>query len=296
MKVVIDPRAGFCGGVRRVVKIAERELDSSEKPLFSLGDVIHNEREISRLEAVGLQSTDYSILQRKPEDAPRLLIRAHGEPPEVFERARHCGYEVIDGTCPVVTRSQSIARAHHLAGDQVVIIGRHYHPETKGIVGHCDGGAVVVFDRPDILRLDPERKTFALAQTTIPADWFEERIAWVKAHCREVMVENTLCRFVVGRDLDLHDFAADVDVLVFVGGTRSSNTRSLYEVCRQVNPRSHLIASQEKIDPAWVRPDDTVGVSGSASTPRWQLEEVRRFLARLNLTEKGAYGTVKGFC
>jgi len=296
MKVVIDPRAGFCGGVRRVVKIAEKELGTAGRGLISLGEVIHNEREISRLEALGLHSTDYSILEKKPDNSPRLLVRAHGEPPEVFERAEACGYEIIDGTCPVVTRSQSIARARHLAGDQVVIIGRPYHPETKGIVGHCDGDAVVVFDRSDVLKLDPERKTFVLAQTTIPDDWFEERVGWVKAHCREIMVEKTLCRFVLGRDHDLRHFAAEVDVLIFVGGTRSSNTRSLYEVCRKVNERSHLIAGEDNIDSTWFRPDDVVGISGSASTPRWQLEDVRRYLASLDVTQREAHDTAKRHC
>ena len=221
MKVMIDPRAGFCGGVKRVVKIAERELAASETPLLSLGDVIHNEREIRRLEELGLRSTDNTILKNKSDSPCRLLIRAHGEPSDVFECASACRLEVIDGTCPVVTRSQDIARAHHLSGEQVVIIGKPYHPETKGIIGHCSGDAVVVFERDDVQKLQPERKTFVLAQTTISADWFDERVGWVKEHCRDVMVENTLCRFVVGRDKDLRHFASQVDVLIFVGGTRS---------------------------------------------------------------------------
>jgi len=293
MKVIVDPRAGFCGGVRRVVRIAERELSSPLRPLLSLGDVIHNEREITRLETLGLHSTDYSILERKPDDAPRLLIRAHGETPDIFERAQTQGYELIDGTCPVVTRSQNIARTHHLTGDQVVIIGKPYHPETKGIVGHCDGDAVVVFERSDVLKLQPHRRTFVLAQTTIPADWFAERVAWVKEHCREVIVENTICRFVLGRDHDLRRFAAEVDELILVGGTRSSNTKSLFEVCRQVNSRSHLIVDERDVDATWFHPGDVVGISGSASTPRWQLEQVAQFLERLNLPEEHVLDSIR---
>ncbi|MFH1011876.1 MAG: 4-hydroxy-3-methylbut-2-enyl diphosphate reductase, partial [bacterium] len=294
MKVVVDPRAGFCGGVKRVVRIAERELGSSKRPVLSVGDVIHNEREISRLEMLGLHSTDYSILERKPDDAPRLLIRAHGETPDIFVRAQRQGYELIDGTCPVVTRSQNIARVHHLAGEQVVIIGKPYHPETKGIVGHCDGDAIVVFEHSDVRKLNSDRKTFVLAQTTISADWFAERVAWVRERCREVLVENTICRFVLGRDRDLRRFAREVDVLILVGGTRSSNTRSLFEVCRQVNSRSHLIVDESEITQSWFRPEDVVGVSGSASTPRWQLEQVARFLEHLTLTEKHALHSSSG--
>jgi 4-hydroxy-3-methylbut-2-enyl diphosphate reductase len=292
MKVVIDSRAGFCGGVRRVVRLAEREMSSPARPLLSLGDVIHNEREISRLETLGLRSTDYSILKRKPDDSPRLLIRAHGETPDIFEHAQKQGYELIDGTCPVVTRSQSLSRAHHLTGDQIVIIGKPYHPETKGIVGHCDGNAIVVFERSDIQRLEPNRRTFVLAQTTIPADWFVERVEWVRERCHEVIVENTICRFVLGRDQDLRRFAAEVDVLIFVGGTRSSNTKSLFEICRRVNSRSHLIVDTDEIDVAWLRPDDIVGISGSASTPRWQLEQVARFLEQLTPSKQHALDSI----
>ncbi|MBM3324683.1 MAG: 4-hydroxy-3-methylbut-2-enyl diphosphate reductase [Calditrichaeota bacterium] len=294
MKVVIDPRAGFCGGVKRVVRIAERELSATPRPLLSLGDVIHNEREIARLETLGLRSADYSILERTADDAPRLLIRAHGETPDIFESAQCRGYELIDGTCPVVTRSQNLARAHHLAGEQIVIIGKPHHPETKGIVGHCDGNAIVVFERSDILQLHPKRRTFVLAQTTIPADWFAERVTWVRERCREVVVENTICRFVLGRDRDLRRFAAEVDVLIFVGGTRSSNTKSLFEVCRQVNPRSCLIVDENEMDVAWFRPEEVVGISGSASTPRWQLEQVAHFLEQLTLTEKHALSSTSG--
>ena len=192
-----------------------------------------------------------------------------------------------------MTRSQDIARAHHLAGEQVVIIGKPYHPETKGIIGHCNGDALVVFERDDVQKLQPERKTFVLAQTTISALWFDERVRWVKERCRDVVVENTLCRFVVGRDKDLRQFATQVDVLIFVGGTRSSNTKSLYEVCRRANPRSYLITGENDIDTAWFRSEDMVGVSGSASTPQWQLVEVKRFLENLTGIEESVRDTAE---
>src|SRR5512135_1954225 len=113
MKVLIDPRAGFCGGVRRVVKMAEKELETTGQPLTSLGDVIHNEVEIARLKDRGLSSASHNVLSNGQAKPPKVLIRAHGEPPETYERARLLGVEVIDGTCPVVTRSQNIARTHY---------------------------------------------------------------------------------------------------------------------------------------------------------------------------------------
>ena len=276
MKVLVDPRAGFCGGVRRVVKMAEQVMDDTGQPLVSLGDIIHNEVEIARLSKRGLSSTIHEEIAR--DSGPKqVLIRAHGEPPETYRKAEEMGVELIDGTCPVVTRSQDIARKHYEAGEQVVIIGKPYHPETIGIKGHCDNKALVVYEREDIQQLDPTKKVFILAQTTVPRDWFEERIEWIKVYAQavEVQVENTLCRFVVGRDRDLEKFAAQVDVIIMVGGTKSSNTKALFKVCQKVNERAYLIVTEEEIDSSWFKPEDTIGVTGSASTPHWLLEKVR---------------------
>ncbi|HEY3296959.1 MAG TPA: 4-hydroxy-3-methylbut-2-enyl diphosphate reductase [bacterium] len=281
MKVLIDPRAGFCGGVRRVVKMAEQQIAETGEPLVSLGDVIHNEVEIGRLKELGLSGTSHDVLEGSSNGTKKLLIRAHGEPPETYDKAQKLGIEIIDGTCPVVTRSQTIARTHYLAGEQVVIVGKPHHPETIGIIGHCDHQAQVVYAKSDVEQLDPSRKTFVLAQTTVARPWFQERIDWIKERCAsvEVQVENTLCRFVVGRDRDLEKFAAEVNVLIMVGGTKSSNTKVLYDVCRKVNPRSYLVVTEAEIDVGWFRSEDVIGVTGSASTPHWLLEHVRDFIA-----------------
>lgn len=281
MKVLIDPRAGFCGGVRRVVKMAEQHISETGQPLVSLGDVIHNEVEIQRLKDLGLSGTSHDVLEGKSNGTNKLLIRAHGEPPETYQKASKLNIEIIDGTCPVVTRSQEIARAHYLGGEQVVIVGKPYHPETIGIRGHCDDQALVVYEQADVDKLDPHKKTFVLAQTTVARDWFQTRIEWIKQRCSgvDVQVENTLCRFVVGRDRDLEKFAAEVDVVIMVGGTQSSNTKVLYEVCRKMNSRAFLVVTENEIDLAWFKPEDTVGVTGSASTPHWLLERVRNFIA-----------------
>jgi len=282
VKVLIDPRAGFCGGVRRVVKMAEQYMADTGEPLVSLGDVIHNEVEIGRLRGLGLSGISHDILDGDRNGTKKLLIRAHGEPPDTYRKAERLGIEIIDGTCPVVTRSQEIARAHYLAGEQVVIVGKPYHPETIGIRGHCDDQAIVVYERADAEKLDPHKKTFVLAQTTVAREWFQQRIEWIRARCSaaSVQVENTLCRFVVGRDRDLEKFAREVDVVIMVGGTQSSNTRVLYEVCLKANPRSHLVVTEADVDASWLRESDIVGVTGSASTPHWLLQRVRDHIAQ----------------
>lgn len=264
-----------------MVKMAEQQIAETGEPLVSLGDVIHNEVEIGRLKELGLSGTSHDVLEGSSNGTKKLLIRAHGEPPETYDKAQKLGIEIIDGTCPVVTRSQTIARTHYLAGEQVVIVGKPHHPETIGIIGHCDHQAQVVYAKSDVEQLDPSRKTFVLAQTTVARPWFQERIDWIKERCAsvEVQVENTLCRFVVGRDRDLEKFAAEVNVLIMVGGTKSSNTKVLYDVCRKVNPRSYLVVTEAEIDVGWFRSEDVIGVTGSASTPHWLLEHVRDFIA-----------------
>jgi 4-hydroxy-3-methylbut-2-en-1-yl diphosphate reductase len=281
VRVFVDPRAGFCGGVRRVVKMAEQHMAETGQPLISLGDVIHNEVEINRLKTLGLSGTSYDVLDDDATGTRKLLIRAHGEPPETYRKAEQRGIELIDGTCPVVTRSQDIARSHYLAGEQVVIVGKPYHPETIGIRGHCDNQAAIVYEKSDVEKLDAYKKTFILAQTTVARDWFQERIDWIKERCADVdvQVENTLCRFVVGRDRDLEQFAREVDVVIMVGGTKSSNTKVLFEVCTKANPRSYSVVTESDIDLNWLHPTDTIGITGSASTPLWLLERVRDFVA-----------------
>ena len=154
-------------------------------------------------------------------------------------------------------------------------------------MGHCENQALVIYDKSDVEKLDPARKTFVLCQTTVSAEWFQERIEWIKSSCRdvEVQVENTLCRFVGGRDRDLETFAKEVDVVIMVGGTKSSNTKVLFGVCQEVNERSYSVVTEDEIDFAWFQPDDVIGVTGSASTPHWLLERVRNFIAERSSAE-----------
>jgi 4-hydroxy-3-methylbut-2-enyl diphosphate reductase len=259
--------------------MAEKVMEETGEQLVSLGDIIHNEVEIARLEKQGLSSVEHEVLTAEARPK-KVLIRAHGEPPETYARAKEMGVELIDGTCPVVTRSQDIARKHYQAGEQVVIIGKPYHPETIGIKGHCDNKAFVVYERDDVKQLDPTQKVFVLTQTTVSREWFDERVEWIKEYASsvEVQVENTLCRFVVGRDRDLETFAKQVDVIIMVGGTKSSNTKALFGVCKEVNDRAYLIVTEEEIDLSWFKDSDVVGITGSASTPHWLLEKVRDFV------------------
>lgn len=281
-KIIIDENAGPCGGVKRVIHLAEKNLAAGLKTA-SLGAVIHNNAEIERLSALGLDMAGHDEFERVEQGAEkrRLLVRAHGEAPSVFEQARRLGLDVVDGTCPVVTRSQKYARNYYEAGYQVVVIGKPMHAEVIAILGHCDNQARVVHDEADVGELDPDRPTYVLAQTTISDEMWNSMLAAIRQRVRDVTSRNTICAFVSDRETELKSFAAECDVIIFVGGRNSSNTKVMYEVCRAVNPHSHWVETIRDVDSAWFDDAETVGISGSASTPQWLLERIRDELSRL---------------
>jgi 4-hydroxy-3-methylbut-2-en-1-yl diphosphate reductase len=280
LKVTIDENAGPCGGVKRVIRLAEDSLQQGVRTT-SLGDIIHNEDEIRRLQSLGLESSDHRVIDEtvQSEDPRRVLIRAHGEPPQTFERARSRGVELIDGTCPVVTRSQNAARQHWAAGEQIVIVGKPMHAEVIGIVGHCGGEAIVVSEPADVERLDASRKSYVLAQTTISLEQYESVLREMERRGISYETNNTICRFVTDRNDDLPAFARQHDVILFVGGHHSSNTKVMHKVCEAVNPRSYHIDSVDEIKASWFEGAQSVGVSGSASTPEWLIADVARYVS-----------------
>lgn len=286
MKVILDPQAGICEGVRRAIKLAEKELnDNPDGDVYVLGDIIHNEREVERLDQAGLktlQKEDISKLKPaafKSRLRSVVLVRAHGEPPETYRDLESLGIEIVDGTCPVVTRSQKLARKFHKDGYQVAIVGKHHHPEIIGIVGHTENQAIEIQFDSDIQRLKPNMPTLVMAQTTISPAQFREMVDKIIAQVGEVEVAETICKFVVRREKKLPHFAEQADVILVVGGHKSSNTKMLHKTCLQYNPRSYHLVSTEEIDPTWFEGAEVIGVTGSASTPLWLLEE---FIVKLN--------------
>ncbi len=281
MKVIIDPRAGFCSGVRRVIRMAEEEVRAG-RPLIALGELIHNHVEMDRLKKLGLQVADATILQQPARSVRRLLIRAHGEPPATYQKAREKGYEIVEGTCPIVIRSQKLARKYNQQGYQVVLVGKHGHPEVVGIQGHCDERCYVVSHVDEVEQVPANEKTFVLAQTTISAHLYLQVVEKLKQRTGELVTRNTICGFIAGRDRQISEFARSCDVIVMVGGRHSSNTRVLFQVCQQNNPRAYWIEHPDELHPEWFRTDDTVGITGGASTPQWLMEKVRDHLLQLS--------------
>ena len=294
MQVEIDKNSGFCGGVIRAIGTAERILDGGGC-LYSLGAIVHNEEELGRLEARGLVTIDNEDLEQmqEPVAGETLLIRAHGEPPQVYERARELGFELVDCTCPVVLGLQRKIREAHerlnKRGGQIVIFGKIGHPEVLGLVGQVDGGVLVIETLEQLqtrlsdgsLRTDRDIELFS--QTTMSPDGYkqvQERLADVM-NGANLEVHDTICRQVASRRREISDFARLHDAIVFVSGKESSNGKVLCERCRSANIRTWHVGSAAELRREWFRPEDRVGVCGATSTPGWLLEEVAEAIKNL---------------
>jgi len=288
IQVEIDPNSGFCGGVIRAIGTAEQSLAEGGR-LYSLGAIVHNEEELARLEARGLVTIDTEALRtmRGPVSGESLLIRAHGEPPQVYDRVRELGFRLIDCTCPVVLGLQQKIREAHArlaaSGGQIVIFGKIGHPEVLGLVGQVDGGVTVVENLRQLeekvasgeIRTDRDIELFS--QTTMSPEGYaqvRDALQGQMGADASLSVHDTICRQVASRHRELAEFARAHDVVVFVSGRESSNGKVLCELCRRANIRTYHIGSVDGLRPAWFGPDDRVGVCGATSTPKWLLEEV----------------------
>ena len=295
IQVEIDPNSGFCGGVIRAIGTAEQSLAEGGR-LYSLGAIVHNEEELARLEAHGLVTIDRDDLREMtgPVSGESLLIRAHGEPPQVYDRARALGFRLIDCTCPVVLGLQQKIREAHArltaTGGQIVIFGKIGHPEVLGLVGQVDGGVSVV-ETPAQLRekiaageIRTDRDIELFSQTTMSPEGYAQvrdvLLGQMGAGAR-LSVHDTICRQVASRHRELTEFARSHDVVVFVSGRESSNGKVLCELCRRANVRTYHIGAAGALRREWFRPDDRVGVCGATSTPKWLLEEVAAAIKNL---------------
>ncbi len=289
LSVQIDSHSGFCGGVIRAIGQAENFLHRGGT-LYSLGSLVHNEAELERLGRQGLVTIDKKRFATLRE--ADVIIRAHGEPPETYRVAEANGIRLIDCTCPVVLRLQkrireAYARIRPLGGS-VVIFGKVGHAEVLGLVGQVDGDAVVVENREMLLkaledgRIGLSGPLEVFSQTTMrPAGYAEIGAILREKVAGEVTVHDTICSQVSSRHDQLADFARNLDVIIFVSGTDSSNGKVLCELCLKANPRTHHIVSPEGLDSSWFRDGDRVGVCGATSTPKWLLEAVADAISAL---------------
>ena len=289
IQIEIDEGSGFCFGVTTAIKKAEEEL-AQGRPLYCLGDIVHNGMECDRLREMGLITINLEEM-RKLHDV-KVLLRAHGEPPETYELARRNHIEIIDATCPVVLQlqkkiKQQYETSHKLPagegsaasssrGGSIVIFGKKGHAEVLGLVGQTQSSAIVIESFEEVTKLDFTRDIYLYSQTTKSLDEFHRIIDYIQSHMAPSATFksfDTICRSVANRMPNISQFATKHDLILFVCGRKSSNGKVLYNECLRVNPNTHLVEDPQEIQKEWLEGIQTVGICGATSTPRWLMEQ-----------------------
>lgn len=270
LKVNIDSNSGFCFGVVYAIQLAEEILDE-KGILYCLGDIVHNDEEINRLRKKGLITISHDQLKEVKNET--ILLRAHGEPPSTYQIAIENNLTLVDASCPVVLKLQNRVKQSADEDKQIYIYGKRGHAEVEGLIGQSTN-EVVVFK--DLSELDFEKKPKKISlysQTTKSTENFYKIYNQILAKGIEVDLNDTTCRQVSNRDIQIRTFAQSSDVIVFVSGLKSSNGKVLFDVCKQYNPRTYFVSSTSEIDQTWFNANETVGICGATSTPMWLMKE-----------------------
>jgi 4-hydroxy-3-methylbut-2-enyl diphosphate reductase len=280
IKVDIDTNSGFCFGVVYAIDMAEEILEE-QGYLYCLGDIVHNDAEVERLEKKGLKIIDHNFYRNLKNE--KVLIRAHGEPPETYQIAVENELELIDASCPVVLKLQNRIKKAHDRGEKIYIYGKHGHAEVLGLLGQTKNEAIVFQDINELDISNMPKDISLYSQTTKSMDSFYKISNELTRSGLNVDENDTICRQVSNRDKELREFAKSYKKIIFVSGTKSSNGKVLYNVCKEQNPNTHFISGPKEIDINWFDTNDSVGICGATSTPMWLMEEVREKILKLNI-------------
>lgn len=274
VEILIAEHAGFCFGVKRAVKLAEESLKESKSRIFTLGPIIHNPQEVNRLKNLGVYPSNGEDFK----EGDTVIIRSHGIPPEKEEELKRKGLNVIDATCPYVKAVHEAVCKLTEEGYFVVLVGEKNHPEVIGTLGYlraCNGKGIVVETLDDIREALKYEKVGIVAQTTQNEQFFKEVVGEIALWVKEVKVINTICNATSLRQESVKKLAPQVDVMVIIGGKNSGNTRRLYHISKELNPKTYHIETAEELEPEWFVNVKRVGISAGASTPDWIIEEVK---------------------
>lgn len=284
MVIEIEKGSGFCFGVTTAIRKAEEELNKSGH-LYCLGDIVHNSNEVERLEHKGLTTITHDQL-RELHDV-KVLLRAHGEPPETYAIAKANNIEIIDATCPVVLQLQRrINACYNETGDsahmpQIVIYGKRGHAEVNGLVGQTQGSALVIESLDEIENIDFNRDIYLYSQTTKSLQGFKTIVEEIKRRIApdvEFKSYDTICRSVANRIPQIREFASHHELVLFVCGSKSSNGKILFAQCHDANPNSYMISNESEIEESWLQGKQSIGICGATSTPRWLMNQVKNYI------------------
>lgn len=274
IEIVKAKNAGYCYGVERALRLVEESLESSKKPIFSLGPLIHNPQVVKELEEKGIKAVD----SLDNVSSGTVIIRSHGVKPQVLEEARKKKLDVIDATCPFVRKAQLVAAQLNQEGYTVVIVGEKTHPEVEGILAHAKNNAFVVESSREISKkiLKGASRIGVVVQTTQSLEKFKRVVAKLLTLTSELKVFNTICNATRKRQDAARQLALQTDLVIVVGGKNSANTTRLFQICQKINPLTYHIESPDEVKRSWFKGIKKVGITAGASTPKHLIVEVER--------------------
>lgn len=263
MRIIVAETAGFCFGVKRAMEMVREALDTDRTPITSLGPLIHNPQVVKNLEAAGLSVA--GEIEAIPEG--RVVIRSHGVGPSIYQKAAEKGLSVIDATCPFVKNVQQLAVMLRQEQYQVVIFGEQDHAEVRGVMDSVSGEALILDDPASLRPESLTAKVGVISQTTQDVNSFQEIVAAILTHVKELRVFNTICLATSQRQSEAASLSRQVDLMIVVGGKNSANTTRLAEICRNNGTQTYQVEGPDELDTGWFAQVKTVGVTAGASTP-----------------------------
>ncbi len=289
MKITIDTHSGFCFGVVYAIEMAE-DILRNEDSLYCLGDIVHNNKEVERLNALGLKVIDHNELNHLKDC--KVLIRAHGEPPSTYELALKNNIQLLDASCPVVLKLQNQIKGGYeqikQINGQVIIFGKEGHAEVVGLLGQTNNNAIIVASVKDLDKIDFTKSIYIYSQTTKSPKAYQEITLEIEKRVKmtantniKYIVNDTLCRQVSGREPQLKRFSNMNDVIIFVSGRKSSNGKMLYQSCKDENHNSYFISDVDELKSDWFIGANSVGICGATSTPRWLMESIEEAIQKI---------------
>lgn len=282
LQITIDSSSGFCFGVTEAIEKAEKALAEIHE-LYCLGEIVHNDEEVARLENLGMRTIEREQLEKLRQKT--ILFRAHGEPPSSYATAQLHDNTIIDASCPIIKKLQLRIKEAWQKGYYIIIFGKPEHPEVIGLNGQIDNQALIIQKKQDISLEHLPEKIALYSQTTQSIEAFYDIVNYLKTSEKLIHINDTICRRVSNRQPQLRKFAASHKRIVFVGGKNSSNGKVLFDVCKSINEFSFFVSHPEEIKAEWFHANDTVGITGATSTPRWLMEKVKEYLENIKSQE-----------
>lgn len=280
MEIIIGKTSGFCAGVKNAVANAEIEIQNANKKIHCLGELVHNKQVIQKLEKKGLET-----IENIEQATEKTIIRAHGVPKEVYEKAKEKRIKLIDLTCPKVLKIHKIAEEYKEKKYFIILVGVENHPESIGTISFCGENSFMIRDKEDIeqaykkLEQSKLKKVLIIAQTTYNIKKFDDIVEKLKNLLEDkykIEVKNTICAATRLRQEETEKISKEVECMIIVGGKNSSNTKKLYDIAKINCPKVELVETIDDLDIETMRPFNKIGIMAGASTPNESVDEIKQ--------------------